>query len=300
MSVISVSFPDTAPTGGQPFALSTSAADDPTRGRAVLQRVEGWFDSPDWVAPVEARPAAVGEWPARAWPGGKTLVVVGYFLPGPDVRWARVQQELASLLDDGGLHMVLVAEPDGAVKAAQVRRDGAVQVDTSLDGLLWFRLQLRQPDPRKYSPAWTSVSVAGGDATPDAGLRFPLFAGPPAGVVSFGPDPVSESTALSSPLVNEGTVDAWPRFAVDGPVSQPFTVIDVASGRRIGFTGKVPAGRRLVLDSATGQAWLGAAARTAFLAPAEWFPVPPGGSCVLTVDGPPDLNVFAECRSAWL
>src|SRR5690606_22086397 len=81
-------------------------------------------------------------------------------------------------------------------------------------------------------------------------------------------------------LANDGTADTWPQFVIDGEVdASGFEIVLVGTGRRLRFTGSVPAGSQLVLDSATGAVVIdGTADRGGRLTWRDWAPIPAGGS----------------------
>jgi hypothetical protein len=134
------------------------------------------------------------------------------------------------------------------------------------------------PDPLRYGVPTgfpTAFPTAGG------GLRFPLFTNGTVGVghLDFGLPGTSGRVTVSNP----GTAAAWPQFTVVGPVpDEGFDVVCVETGERLTYATGVSAGSTVVMDSATGRVLLnGDADRSGFLTRADWFSVPPGGTCTV-------------------
>ncbi len=158
----------------------------------------------------------------------------------------------------------------------KVRRRRVTIDDLYEAGIALVDVQLTAPDPFLYGPSTTSTTTFAALA---GGLEFDLFtdgAGADLGYLDFGAPSVTGRMTLSNP----GTAPAWPQFRVDGPAPVGgFEIICVSSGRTIRYTGTVPAGSHVEIDSALGTATLDDVAdRGGQLTSRDWFPVPAGQS----------------------
>lgn len=138
--------------------------------------------------------------------------------------------------------------------------------------------QFSAPDPLGYGPG---IEVSTGFAVEVGGLQFDLFTDGTTvtGSLEFGAAGSSGQVNLTNP----GNADSYPVHRIDGPTpAAGFDIVDVATGSRIRYSGTVPAGSVLEIDTATGTATLdGVADRSALLTLSEWTPVPAGNSAVL-------------------
>lgn len=116
------------------------------------------------------------------------------------------------------------------------------------------------------------------------------------GWLDYGEPSTSGTVSLSNP----GTADAHPQFEVTGPASG-FEVVQVGTGHRLVYDGTVPAGSRLVVDTASGVAVMdGVSDRT--LTWQDPMTIPPGSTAefAFVPRGASTAAVLrASVRGAW-
>jgi hypothetical protein len=260
-------------------------------------RRQGFDTRPAMRTSDEPRPWAHGAWVGDDWADGRTLL-------------ARVRVRATSTVtfDDAVDDLDRACPPSDTISLwVRIPRKGLVRwdvrtrtfdapTDAAYDvGMGHVDLELFAADPVAYGPgqsATTGFAEAGG------GLEFPLFTDgtTDVGYLDFGAPGTSGRVDLS----NAGTAEFWPVFRIAGPTPlDGFEIVDVPSGRRIRYTGFVPAGSVLEIDSATGSVILDAVAdRSGLLTVREWTAVPAGGSTTIGFV-PLGADGSATCTVIW-
>lgn len=142
-----------------------------------------------------------------------------------------------------------------------------------------------------WSYSWAGTPNA------SASLRTVKDYGDTGGALDIGRGAYPGRTALT----NTGTAAAGPVFTVTGYVPG-FTITDIATGRRLVYTGTVEPGQTLVLDSNDGTVTLdGYAPRGSQLVVADWTMIAPGATSTWLFEsaGSTDALMFVEVTPAW-
>jgi tail protein len=248
----------------------------------------------------EPRPWSHGMWDGDDWAEGRT------------VAWTvEVMAEAGVTLDDAldAYRAIMVPTSRTALVplwvklprrplmrwAVKVRRH-RISTDQQYDlGLALAYAQLHASDPVGYGPGKTAVT---GFAEAGSGLEYPLYTDgtTDVGYLDYG-------TAGSSGQVdldNAGNAEMWPVFRVTGPTpADGFEIVDVPTGRRINYTGQVPSGSVVEIDSATGSVILdGVADRSGLVTVREWTAVPAEGSTTVGFV-PLGPDGAATCTAIW-
>lgn len=243
-----------------------------------VRSVQGWDELPSARLNSSERPQTHGRFDSDVWSDERIVTVGGQILSADR---DALLHELASVMtwpSTSSPAEELTITRAGRTLTAFARLT-AFRTPTDLDwamGLVPFAIEWRCPDPLRYGEVQTAATTF---PVRTGGLRFPLYsdgAGTNVGALDYGD--VSQTGRLV--LSNGGTADSWPQFVVEGPVgSSGFELITVGTGARVTYSGAVPAGSQLVLDSATGTAVIdGVADRGGRLTHRDWTPVPAGGS----------------------
>lgn len=251
-----------------------------------LSNLEGWWDLPGSTGGVEQRTSAHGGWTSQAFyqPRGITLAAR---LRGSS--FAQVSRELEGLLAAvpiNDLTPLFVEEIDGRVLFANVRQADDPLVSRSGVGAE-ANISLVAPDPRRYDVALVTAST--GLPLTSGGLRLPFRL----------PVRVAGGVQLGLMTVtNDGNLDTPPVFTVVGPCP-PFTLTHRGTSKTLRYHEAVPAGRTVVIDTATQTALLdGVAPR---YVTGSWFTYAPGRNEVAftadTYDA--DASVVSQHRNAW-
>ena len=281
------------------FAGHTFDGSD-TPGDNLLENLEGWFDGTEVRSETLARQQAHGDFEVPSWHGGRIVSAVVSRRCASDAQAGAARREFAAMLAGGAFDDLTVVEADGHATSARVRLNARTLVR-------WFPhsqrvravVELYAPDPLRYADA-TNLSTT--FATSSGGLEFPLFTDgtDDTGFLEFGEQ---GSTGRVSLPVQDGTAPGHTQLLVTGPVP-PFSIVRVETGRRIAFARSVPAGDRLLIDTATGSALLngGDVDYSGLLTHWEWDPINPGEAATFAflADGPTDTGTLTVIhRAAW-
>ena len=266
-----------------------------------IRTVTGWDELPDSRFERDTRPGAHGVFATPVWSDERIVTLGGQII---SQRRDALLAELRAAMTwgpNGGLVEDLQITRAGQTLTAQARLT-AFKTPTDADwavGVVPFAIEWRCPDPLRYADA-TNLSTT--FATSSGGLEFPLFTDgtDDTGFLEFGEQ---GSTGRVSLPVQDGTAPGHTQLLVTGPVP-PFSIVRVETGRRIAFARSVPAGDRLLIDTATGSALLngGDVDYSGLLTHWEWDPINPGEAATFAflADGPTDTGTLTVIhRAAW-
>lgn len=271
-------------------------------GATHLTDLKGWTGSTGIRRDSAARLGAHGSHSERGWKDDRLISVYGHHTAASRAEAARYALDLAGFLGDGTEGVFRVDDVDLGPLSAEVYLTGdGVDLDGWKGGRdVPFTIHLIATDPRKYGTPILSPEI--GVPLIGGGLfTEPLFQshdGLADGYLDFG-DP-GETGKVS--LVNHGTADTGPVFVVTGDYVPGFTITELATGRRIVFSGTVLPGQTLVIDSNYGSAVLdGYAPRNTQLVVSEWVRLGPGQAGEWLFESPGSVNATfrAEVVPAW-
>lgn len=247
-----------------------------------MKELVGFDELPAIRSGDETRPAAHGDYTGTDYADGRTLDFSLEVAADAGVTFTDALGALNRLLvPNPGPETVpfWYLLPGHVPRRAEVKvRRRRTHIDASFEaGLAVVDVQLRAPDPLLYA----DHVVAGPTGYPAlaGGLAFDLFTDgtTDTGFLEFG----APSSSGRLTLTNPGTANAWPVYAITGPVPDAgFELVCTTTGRRLRFVGAIATGSTLTIDSATGAVLLDQTAdRGGRLTHREWFSVPAGGSC---------------------
>jgi hypothetical protein len=212
------------------------------------------------------------------------------------------------------LNMAVVAAAESKLKRATraLRADGILRWTPPNDSSprqLRFRVQdgpritgrrpkawqitLVSTDPYALSSTETSTVITPGAAAGETGIASPIT------------DPISTSLNVTAQqfVVNQGDAPTWPRFRIDGPITNP-QVLNQTTGAKVAFAYTLNPGEWLDIYPERGRILLnGTADRYSALdfANSSWWQVQPGSNDVRLLassfSSPAQLTVFF--RHAW-
>jgi len=249
-------------------------------GRADLGRFSffdwsGWEDLPDPKHEETDRPQAHGRFDAPVFSDGRHVIVSGR-CSSPAERDAMLAELQASFNFQAPDPLPLTITHAGRTLTADARLLRFKPTSPAWGaGFFGWAAEWVCSDPLRYG---APVQATAGFQALAGGLEYDLYTDgtTDTGVLEFG----TSSAPGRLRITNLGNADVWPQFEVTGPVSvEGFDVIRVSTADRLRFEGDVPAGSRLVLDSATGLVIIdGYADRSGLLTIRDWSSVAPGGS----------------------
>lgn len=244
-------------------------------GRFSFATLDGWEDLPDPRQESTDRPQQHGRFDAPVFGDGRHVLVSGR-CASPAERDAMLIELQASFNFHAPEALPLTITHAGRTLTSDARllRFKPISPDWGA-GFIGWAAEWVCSDPLRYG---APVSVTTGFPQLAGGLEFDLYTDGAAdtGVLEYG----AASTTGRMVMTNPGNEDVWSLFEVLGPVpAEGFDILRVGTGERLRFVGGVPAGSRLVLDSATGVIAIdGYADRSGLLTVRDWFPVPAEGS----------------------
>lgn len=288
--------------------------------RWITQRVRGWRGAAKPRTNRGARNLADGAWRGDAYRDERVITLDGTCrCPTPAAR-ADAEERLAQWIPSGtGLVRLQRTGENGLPQLRYVELDDAT--DAIPKGPQWFdwSFQLAAPDPRKFTPAWSSATASvsspssGGVAVGASGVTSHSGGGVPAGVAG---------TSSVATVVATGTVDNPLVFEIEGPVnggaSGGIVITDTTAGAAVlRYRGNLGAGESVFINADDADAYdvpgasggipghgalLGtSSARSAVVVLGYWPTLPAGGSATYTLSG--DVGTGAgltvHSRGAW-
>lgn len=243
-------------------------------GRYTIHEIDGWEGwQGEWSG--AARPQAHGSFDEGGFVPSRTVRMSG-LCATPELRDAFLA-ELGAHFAPGKQSLTVTRAGRTLMADARLVRYRPVSVSWATGAFAW-EVQWVCPDPLRYG-VLLSVSSAFPELV--GGLRYPLYTdgeGTTLGWLDYG----EPSTTGTVELTNTGTAEAWPIFEVAGPTpADGFEIVASGTGRRLVYSGHVPAGSRLVIDTGAGTVVIdGVSDRT--LSRFETTPIQPGSSQAFT------------------
>lgn len=233
--------------------------------------IDGWHNSAPSIADDYPRAIADGSFAIPGRIGSKLLAIVGQIRGPRELVALKIEQLVA--IEPHRTMLLDVYDRTLGVRTMHVQREGTVEIIWNGGPVAFFRIPLKANDPMKYGER-SSGTTSFASGSEGRGLRFPLFS--PNGYLSFGP-PATSSGSVT--VTNAGTAPASPVFTVAGPTPEGgFSITETTTGARITFLGTVPAGSRLVLDSADGSVLIDGSGDRSTDTLVDAWPVVPAGS----------------------
>lgn len=245
-------------------------ADDPDF-IGYLSEVTG-LDGPEVREAAEDRAGADGGVHGAFYAGRRPITLAGSIWPEPhtirNLREDRIKRATNALRADA----VLNYTPEG-LDARQFRGRRSQPPRITGRRPKQFLIALIAAESELASPTESSVAIVAG-LTVISGFDFPL---------EFPLDFDADATpAASTYVVNSGTAPAWPRFRIDGPITNP-RLLNATSGKELDLTYTLAVDEFLELDSLAGTILLGGTTNrySALQFPgSEWWPLEPGSNDV--------------------
>lgn len=268
----------------------TIGADD----RLRLVGVEGVHDTPDMRTSDVDRARAHGQWAGIDLLTGRAIVATAQVNAAfDDPIWGQMTQALRATGPESPLTVTLPGLAGGRSVQADARvRRVSIPVDTERYqfGVPQLVVEWWATDPRWYDTAEQSATVpVFGSA--NSGVEFDIEFD-----IEFGG--VTPRGAVVAH--NDGNFAAPWTVTFDGPVTNP-RITNGATGQSLTFTGTVPGGSQLVVDSLNRVVQLNGTSRYQWLSTqSQWFDLAPGATplrlTALTGTG----NATLTYRSAWI
>lgn len=288
---------------GNPIPVDTAGVE------WLLTKFDGWSGRP---APRTARidrPGHSGSFRSAAYHGPKIINLEVVATAPDDITMRQAELTVESLCSDPAQLYPIVVDESGLTLTMMVELDDAIQIAPRTWNSSIIGMRLAAPDPRKHDNAWQSPNAGLGTAPTDGadfsspGLNYASVPG-----ASFG----IPGTPADITVHNAGTAIAYPFFAVQGPLSANWQIVDVSNGvtltfaRALGSTDSVAIntddfptqgfpGHGVYLNSSNNQ-------RASLLTTAGWPYVLPGQTVTYQLRAPnfsASALLTVSLRSAW-
>lgn len=238
-----------------------------------------------WFSPLGVRTANTdrlrdhGTQRTRNYRPPRVITLTGYCTCPDSAGMMAALDRFNAIAADGGLSLLTVTEPAGAVRTALVELLGGCAAAPVNYRSFDFQLVLSAPDPRKYGPAATAAtglpSFSGGlDYVTGGGLNYVTGGGLNYGTVT------STGTLV---MTNAGTAETWPTYTIAAganPLSSAGISITLPSGQLF-YAGSLQTSDQLTIVTHPARRSVllnGAADRAPLLTTAQWAPIPAGAS----------------------
>jgi len=248
----------------------------------------GIFDGPPVTLNQTNFPNADGAFRSQNFRPVRTMVINGWAAGSTLAGAIASRRAFMGLLGGGGQGTLIITDMDGLVLNATVELGDVPKVTPAAMQFDW-QLTLSAADPYLYGPVVSTntglpSAVSGLDWV---GLGAGLdWTGAGAGGLVWG-TPTNNGLCQ---LTNIGTEVAWPIFTITGPATGQLiapTIVNGTTGEILAYTGSLNPGDVLVISTAptNRSVLLNGVPYRRFLAPAQFFSIPPGGSVTIQFQG---------------
>lgn len=271
------------------------------------RRDAGWFGPVGVRASSSDRPAGDGSYTGTNRRASRVITLEGFCQSLTTQLADDALHQFNALLADGELHQ-LVVEDNHRVLTALVRLADGTNIERITPRRSDWQLVLVAPDPRKYGSATRTSNTGLATAAPGgvpwngaAGLGLP-----------WNGTAGNTGVAWQSGVGSSGVVTATNAGNAAAPVTLIITaaaesvvnprIVDIASQKVVAYTGTVPAGSVLVIDTDTGTVLLDGANRGP-LARVDPITVPRHGQAALefTAASPaPSASLQVQVRDTYI
>lgn len=257
----------------------------------LCTELTGWDDGWEGSGTVFQRPTADGAWVSPQYATPRVLGVKGRLIASSGT-WddaTRAWDRLQAATPFRAVAGIVISTGEGTVadQTALIRQHEK-PVITRFGNRIDFSLSLLAPDPRKYAVASQSLALVLPNNT--GGLTPPLT--PP--LTPTGTSTVSQGVAL-----NSGTTDAPVTIALPGPCPAGAVIANTTTGQAIKVMDAISAAETLIIDTATGAAYVNGQARKVT---GTWWSLVPGSNTIsfyATGGYDPAASATITWRSAW-
>lgn len=234
-----------------------------------LSKLVGWYDAPAARYDADDRPQGDGKFrQKRVYRSARVVSVEGSWTGTTLEDAYRARRQLAAVQADGGESSFTVTDPLGATSSSVSLTTAPTADDGLFQPFFKFAFDVVAPDPVKYGPAQSASTAV---PTPSSGLVWPLGSTSP--YFNWG---TAGNTGQVS-LTNAGTAQSWPTLTVTGGLSGGFILTWVPTGDQLVYSGAIPDGSSVNLNSRTGRATMnGASDVTGFLTTSNWWSLAAG------------------------
>lgn len=270
--------------------LDLSGTDDQgATWRASIEEFEGWEGSPSSTGQSTLRPADHGAWSSRAFLSPRKISIGGTVVAPTHAGLHAAFRRLKTAVRLSATTF-RVAEDDGIVRTAAVRRDGEVLARTLTTVRGKWSISLVADDPMLYS-----------EVTHLAGTRLPQVSG---GLVAPITPPITIAVVETSnqvTVLNTGDAPARPVMTIQGPVVNP-VIQSQDTGQEMRFRTTLGDADRLVIDCARGSVILNdSVSRMNTLLGSSFIELRPGSTTLRYTAGSydPDSSLRLTWRDTW-
>lgn len=243
----------------------------------LISEESGWYSTAGIKTTRSEKSSALGVIRMQEWKGGRSIAFNGTIAAPTQTLLRRAIDSLLGVCPQPDqLYTLSVTDESGVTYTANVSIDGQILTKAQSALSVTFSLQLFAPDPRRFGASHTATVRQGTSAT--GGVTYPV-----AYPVNYG----TPGTTGATVITNNGTAYTDLVFTLYGPLINP-VIRCATTGDMISYTGTIPTGAFVVIDTAAGSCLYGGTQNyRAFLAPNGWFTLPAKSSIQVAFSATP-------------
>jgi hypothetical protein len=264
--------------------LSFGTGPDGDGWSLVVNKWNGWYDSPPGVADITPRPDASGSYRGRNLARAKRFTLeCTARSESPDTR-ELLMDKIVSILTDEDTTYPLVRNEITRTLMIWVERDGSVVPIPLGDRHIRFVIPLVASDPYKYTdyndPQSTPLPSPPTDGIlwdgPGPGVTGTQWDGPGPGITGWQYQTTSGGSGIIK-LTNSGTAEAPIEFTISATAINP-KIVNIQTQQIIRLGATVASPSQVTINTKTGQVLMDAVDVTGLLTNSDFFGVPPRSS----------------------
>jgi hypothetical protein len=249
-----------------------------TNADTAIVDLSGWLERPALRGSNADRPARHGAYPGLKRAETRAVEVeLTVMVDDPDMSILRAIEDATAYDEDPAEEDLVIWAGTEHPQLVRARLEkAAIPTDHEWSvGHHRARLQWVATDPRRYSIVETVTPVLGMPGGATSGVTFPITF-----PITFG----SGVSSGSLTLYNAGNAPTWPTFTLTGALTAP-AIVRADTGQKIQFapTFTLGNGETMVIDTDARSVTIAGVSRRDAVVSADWFPIPPRQTIVLTL-----------------
>lgn len=240
-------------------SYSTTAA---TQFQLDQNAITGWTDGVGIKRTATAYPQGYGDFPEPTYPSSRLISITGFAISDTPFNLHGMRDTFMGLLASGAYVPIYVTNSSGTRSATVSLASQPLWVQQTDKTATW-KLDLYAPDPRIYGPV---QNIQLSDNLELGGMGYDITY------------PMDYGVAIKQQfqyLQNNGNVESWPVFTINGDFFAGFSITDNL-GHFVTYNGAVTSSAPLTIDMKSGTAVQGGNDRSSYFGTRDWFSVPAG------------------------
>lgn len=226
--------------------------------------IVGWYDGVETRRDTSTRPMGWGDFAEIGRLSSRLITISGTAIAANEIELRMMRDAFIGICADGG-YKEFSLETKVDTRYATVTRAAKPLWTQLIDTAAAWSFDFYAPDPRIYGVV---ERLKVGDAkSSTGGIDYPVDY-----IIDYHSD-VEVGGVVS--VTNNGNVEAWPSFAVNGEYNSGFSIAD-GRGSEVRWEGFVTSASPVTVDMLNGTVIQSGRDRSDLLSKREWFSVQPG------------------------